>query len=417
MDLFRARLRKSFSLLFFLLIALPLLGAEFIVQRPPKLNIAREIKKVFIDPELFDDTNDKLNIKNEVVVTLKRRLNDLGRFEAILGPPRGFDPNLETVAIIHGDIISGGEIDQGQITEKAECKGGLSGLIGAAAAGDTSEQGITLSRRGMACKLPNLESSLTEAGVSAGLGLLGVQEYARLDEVIRVYKYKNFSLFAQVNLSFTRIGEVRETLAIQSDTASFSRHVVSPGTYRNVRESGDNAPLIWLWFRVTPVAPVVIRDIGVVSASNPGSALGKWYDRVTPEISDLPEGERMAIIVKLVNKTMEEFIQTISPFKDKLNAEIASGSDARVRDLLERGRFEEVKSLLQNPEKPDDLYNLGLAYEASATGIEDYEDALLFYNQALDKDPGSRLYAGGIGRMEFQLRQANRLKSTGNRDL
>lgn len=414
MNLFRSCLWRSFSLLLLLLIAFPLLGDEFIVQRPPKLEIARDIKKVFIDPELFDDTNDKLKIKNEVVVTLKRRLNDLGRFEAILGPPRGFDPNIETVAVIQGDIISGGEIDQGQITEKAECRGGLSGLIGAAAASDTSEQGITLSRRGMACKLPNLESSLTEAGVSAGLGLLGVQEFARLDEVIRVYKYKNFSLFAQVNFSFTRIGEVRETLAIQSDTASFSRHVVSPGTYRNVRESGDNAPLIWLWFRVTPVAPVIIRDIGVVSASNPGSALGKWYDRVTPSISDLPDSEREAIIVRLVNKTMEEFIQTISPYKDKLDVEIASGSDGRIKDLLERGRFEEVKSLLENPEKPDDLYNLGLAYEASATGIEDYEDALLYYNQALDKNPGSRLYAGGIGRMEFQLRQANRLKSNRN---
>ncbi|MCP4757329.1 MAG: hypothetical protein GY866_41240, partial [Proteobacteria bacterium] len=58
----------------------------------------------------------------------------------------------------------------------------------------------------------------------------------------------------------------------------------------------------------------------------------------------------------------------------------------------------------------DDLYNLGLAFEAGATTLEDYEDAMRYYSQALEKNPGTKLYAQGIGRMEFQLRASKRLK-------
>lgn len=385
-------------------------AAEFEVLRPGKLAISRDIKKVFIDPGLFNDTNDKLKIKFEVVVALKRQLNSLGRFEAIIGPPRGFDPDREIVGVIQGDIISGGEIENGQFTEKAECKGGISGLVGAATASDTSQQGITFSRRGMLCKKPNLESQLAETGLAAGLGMLGVQEFPRMDEVIRVYKYKNFSLFAQVNLSLTQIGQERETLAITADAASFSRHVISPGSFQNVRESGDNAPLIWLWFNFSPIAPVIVRDIGVVQASNPGSSLGKWYDRAAPRIDDLPKEERTKIVTSLVNKTLTEFIRTISPYREKIVTEVASGGNSTARESLERGQFQKAQQLLENAKEHPDLYNLGLTYEATASTLEDYEDALRYYSQALDLAPGTKLYAQGIGRMELQLRLSNRLK-------
>ncbi len=408
--------RKTINLMFklsVLLLFFPVSlvsAAQFEVLRPGKINIPRNIKKVFIDPDLINSDNDKLELKNDVVVTLKRRLNDLGRFQTFVGPPRGFDPNRETVAIIQGDIISGGEIDQGQLTEKAICRGGLSGAIGALSARESTQQGLTLSRRRMLCKLPNLTSQLVESGLTAGLSALGVKEYPRLDEVIRVYKYKNFSIFAQINLSFTQIGSQRETLAIRADAASFSRHVIDPDTYQNVRESGDNASLIWLWFRVTPVAPVVIKKIGIIQGSNPGSHLGKWYNRKVPNVSDIPKKERQKITMQLVNKTLTQFIQTISPYKSIIETEIASGGDSKAREKLEEGRYQEVKKILHNPNDPEDLYNLGLAYEAGALTIEDYEDAMYYYSQALDKDPNKKLYAQGIGRMEFQLRIAKKLK-------
>lgn len=379
-------------------------AAKFTVQRPGKLNIPRNIKKVFINPEHINDTNDKLKLKSQVIISLVKKLNNLGRFDVIIGPPRGFDPNQETVAIIQGDVISGGETDNGQLTEKAVCQGGLSGLVGAVTAKNTSKQGITISRRRMLCKKPSLVSKAVESGIATGLSLLGVQEYAPIDEVIRVYKYKNVSLFAQVNLSFTQIGTERETLTIRADAASFSRHTISPGSFKNVRESGDNAPLIWLWFKVTPIAPVVIRDIGVVKATNPDSYLGKWYDYIAPDVEDIPSNERTQIIAKLVNKTITQFIQTISPYHVVVDIELADGGNSQAKEKIQQGKYQQAKNILKNSSDPDDLYNLGLSFEAGATSIEDYQDAMRYYGEALDKKPGVKLYAQGIGRMEFQLR-------------
>jgi len=379
-------------------------ATQFEVQRPGKRAISRSIKKVFIDPGNINDTADKLLLKSEVMAALKRRLNKMGRFDVIIGPPAGFDPNRETVAVIQGDIISGGEVDQGQLTEKAECKSGISGLVGAGTAGNSSNQGITFSRRGMLCKLPTMESRLVEKGLSMGLSLLGVQEFPRYDEVVRVYKYKNLSLFAQVNLSFTQIGTNRETLTIRSDAASFSRHTVSPGSYHNVRESGDNAPLIWFWFRFTPIAPVVIREIGVVRATNPDSYRARWYEKVAPNIRDIDPKEKKEILSQLVHKTLTQFIQTISPYRTLIQTEVASGGNDRAQKMIEEGQYQKARDLLVSATTPDDLYNLGLTYEAGATTIEDYEDAMQLYSQALAKKPNSALFAQGIGRMEFQLR-------------
>ena len=387
------------------------LAARFEVQRPAKLNISRDIKKVFIDPGLITNINDKFNLKNEVIETLKDRLNALGRFQVIVGPATGFDPNRETVAVIQGDVISGGETDSGQLTEQAECKGGISGLVGAATEANRTQQGITFSRRGMLCKKSSMTSDLVEQGLTAGLSLIGIQEYPRYDEVIRVYKYENVSIFAQVNLSFTKIGLERRTITIRSDAASFSRHTLSPGSYRNVRESGDNAIIIWLWFRLVPIAPVINRQVGVVDASNPGSVRGKWYDYLAPEPADVPKKERRKIVTRLVNKTLTEFIRAISPYRAIIETETASGGNARARELIENGKFIKARELLQGASKAGDLYNLGLAYEASASSVEDYEDALRFYSEAIRKKPGEKLFAQGIGRMEFQLRAYKRIKN------
>ena len=53
-----------------------------------------------------------------------------------------FDPNREMVAVIQGAVISGGEIDTGQLTEKAICQGGISGILGAATAGGSISKAI-----------------------------------------------------------------------------------------------------------------------------------------------------------------------------------------------------------------------------------------------------------------------------------
>lgn len=379
-------------------------AAQFEVNRPGKLSIPRDIKKVFIDPQNINDSADRLKLKSVMLKALQTRLDSLGRFEVTVGPPGGFDPNRETVAVIQGDIISGGEVDQGQFTEKAECKGGLAGLAGAGSARSSSEQGITFSRRGMLCKVHTLQSHLVEQGLSAGLSLLGVQEFPPYDEVVRIYRYKNLSLFAQANLSFTQIGSRRETLSIRSDAASFSRHKVARGSFRNVRESGDNAPLIWLWFRFAPIAPVVIREIGVIQATNPDSYRARWYERTSPKIEDIDPAEKKEVLNRLVNKTLNQFIQSISPYKAVIQADVATGGNSAAAGKIESGQYLTARKMLTNATTPDDLYNLGLTFEAAATTIEDYEDAKRYYSEAFSKEPSSRLFAQGIGRMEFQLR-------------
>jgi len=45
-----------------------------------------------------------------------------------------------------------------------------------------------------------------------------------------------------------------------------------------------------------------------------------------------------------------------------------------------------------------------LTFEAAATTVEDYEDAMRFYSEAFSRKPASVMFAQGIGRMEFQLR-------------
>ena len=403
--------RFTFLILVAQLFAATAYAAPFSILKPAKLTIPADIEKVFIDPQWVDATNDALEIKNQALRTLRDRLNQLGRFTVFLGPPRDFDPNRETVAVIQGSVVSSAEVIQGQFTEKGECRGGFSGIAGALTAREKTEQGITFSRRGMLCKRPELSSRLVEAGITAGLSMLGVNEYPRLDEVIRVYKYRNIALFAQVNLSLTQIGDVRQTLAITAEAASFARHIVNPDTYRNVRESGDNAPLIWLWFRFSPVAPVVIRDIGIVSASNPGSFLADHYQRFTPSVADISVEERYRIISGLVDNTLVEFINTISPYRTQVEIPIASGGNDEAREKLEGGEYDEVKELLKEPQDPADFYNLGLAYEAGARSVRDYEDALFYYTRAFEASPGEMIFARGIGRMEFQLKAANRLRN------
>ena len=89
------------------------------VYRLNKFVIDPAIKKIFISPKLISDQNDKFGFKNQILDQLQKSLNISGRFKVTIGEPKGFDPNIETVAIIQGDIISGGEVINGQFTEKA----------------------------------------------------------------------------------------------------------------------------------------------------------------------------------------------------------------------------------------------------------------------------------------------------------
>ena len=84
-----------------------------------------------------------------------------------------------------------------------------------------------------------------------------------------------------------------------------------------------------------------------------------------------------------------------------------------MEEFLKNGNSEKaieiIESIPQNHREADDWYNLGLAYEANAKSIEDYENARRYYINALEKNPGEQIYAQGIGRCYLYLSEIKKL--------
>ncbi len=382
------------------------LAETFQVQRLGNLNIPKSISKVFIPENLIESSNDQFGFKAQVIKELQTELSKLGRYQVFIGEPTGFDPNTEVVAVIQGDVVSGGGVVSGQMTEKAVCKGGLSGIGGAVASGTTSEQGITVSGRGFLCKKPDVASIATEAIIELATG------GAPIDEVIRIYKYKNVSLFLQVNLSMTQLGTDRTTLLIRSESAGFSRHYPESSSYANVRESSEGAFIIMPLIQTILVAPMPKR-LALVQGSNVGSNIGRFYNWVAPEPDDIPEQEMNQIRQKIVTKTLRPFIRDVTPYRISIEVEIDDAGTAA--DELRAGKFDQARQLLEDLESPSDadLYHLGLTLEATAITQEDLDDARRLYSQAFDLSPKAS-YAKSLGRLEKALRSLKKSNQSSN---
>ena len=116
--------------------------SQFEVQRPYRITVPREVKKVFIREDLITANNDKLGIKSHVLQELAKLLNSMGRFKVSVVKSldeKQFEAEKETVAVIQGELISGGEIDRGQFTDLTTCTGGIGGRISSAAAAAINE--------------------------------------------------------------------------------------------------------------------------------------------------------------------------------------------------------------------------------------------------------------------------------------
>jgi len=398
-------------------------------NRLNRIQINDKIKKIFISEGLITNDNDKYKYKNEVISYLKDRLGSSGKYTVVVGKPVGVDLNKETVAIISGEVISSGEIVTGQFSEVAYCKGGLIGLMSdfAAVASSTNislksmrcqqcsgefnkttnmcSGTVTIGTCAITCKSPSLPVEVTE--FVAGL-LLGASPEI---QVVRIYKYKNISLFLQVNLSITEFGKVRKMVYSRTDSSSFGRHYTQPGSIAHVRESSQGAGLILPLVNVVMVAPMP-EELAIVKASNPGSAIGKWYDRVAPDAADISEGERESIRKQLVHKTVNEFVKNIIPYKIEVEIEVDSEGNEDSIKLIKEGNYTEAIQAIKNVDpllKPD-MYNLALLLEATANIKDNYEEALSYYIQLNDKTPDDR-YIEGIGRIEKVIRNMKRIKN------
>ncbi len=393
---------------------------QFEVQRPSRITVPSEVKKVFIREDLVVNTNDQLGIKSQVLKQLASELNRMGRFEVSVVQTleeNNIDAEKETVAVIQGEVISGGEVDKGQFTDLATCTGGISGRLSSATAAGITDKAITLDNwRGYVCRRGAFASDVTELALSSAFALAGFEEgIPPKNQVVRTYKYKNLSLFAQANFSFTIIGLKRETLAIRADSANFGRSITEKDSYRNVKEShlisltlGSLISSIRI-----PIFPIPSRELALAGRSNPKRIFYGKNRLPVPGKHDLPSKEKKQVIQKLVFKTLESFIRTISPYKVMVNAEVANGGKEEAAKLLIEGKPENARKIFQSIPEGDrdsaDWYNLGLAYEASAVSPEDYEDARRYYIIALEKDPGTKLYAQAIGRIRRYLAETGKL--------
>ena len=418
-----------FQVIFFLLnlSAIVLISActaptlsHFEVQRPSIITVPRELKKVYIREDLITANNDKLGIKSQLLQELARLLNNMGRFKVSVVKSldeKQFDAEKESVAVIQGEVISGGEVDRGQFTDVATCTGGIGGRISSAAAAAINKEAVTLDNwRGYVCRRGALASDVTEIALSSAFAMAGLGEtIPPKNQVVRIYKYKNLSLFAQSNFSFTIIGLERETLTIRADSANFGRSIIEKGSYRNIKESHlISLTLGSLISSISiPIFPIPSRELAVAKKSNPGQFFYNNKPLPIPNIQDLPKKEKNQLIKQLVNKTLISFIRTISPYKVKVSAEIATGGEAETVNFFKEGKTNKIRELIERiPEderESEDWYNLGLAYEASALSTEDYEDARRFYIYALEKKPGTKIYAQGVGRTRSYLAETRKL--------
>jgi len=383
---------------------------ELSIQHPAKLSLKRDIRKVFIDPAYIQNTNDKLGIKNLVIEALKKRLNDLGRFEVAIGPVQGIDEEKDTVALIQGSIVSGELVEDGQYSEIATCKGGISGLVGGVTGISATKQGVTVSRRGLLCKPGNISSVVAELGVSALFAFAGIEEMrAPVDEVIRVYKYKNISMFAQTSFSITELGKNREMITIRSDSANFGRQIIESA--KNVHESyvalGDALQLL-----LTPVAPLHYKRYALATETNRGSVRGNWVNYIVPKASNIPARERKGVIDQLINESLKPFIRTISPYTVKAFISIDESGNERAVELIKKRKWKKARKILGKiaSREAADEYNYGLTFEAGAETADDYRDAKRLYFSALEMESEKMIYAQGVGRMERRLREYKKIQ-------
>ena len=117
------------------------------------------------------------------------------------------------------------------------------------------------------------------------------------------------------------------------------------------------------------------REIALAKLSNPKNKFYSKNNLPVPKNYDFAPGEKKIIFEKLINGTIDSFINTISPYKVLVEAQISAGGKANVKELLINGNSKKAIEIIESiPEKhreEEDWYNLGLAYEHSAISIED----------------------------------------------
>ena len=207
-----------------------------------------------------------------------------------------------------------------------------------------------------------------------------------LVETVVYWPYKSIRGTMGLEMKLTRLNP-DEVISVSFDTRQASYKIGGkPGSYKEKLLSG------------VQMAESTLIDVKGRKDTDSGI-----------ENSDLvlPNFEQM--VADLAESIAAQFVRSIAVTQKFVTYPIATGGNETGRLLIEAGAYEMAIETLtrvldQAAEKnPDDLYNLGLCYEATG----DYGLAEVVYNDAIKIEPEDYTYALGLGRME-RLKRENR---------
>ena len=395
---------------------------ELNVQRPAQLHVPREVMEIFIRQDMVKAEGDQLNLKEILLQELVNELNYQGRFNAQIVETFPVEKLVlgQRVGLIQGEIVSGGEKEIGQFTELATCKGGTGGRLSTDDSIAIGEDALTFDDRAYVCRPRGLDSSINDLRTATSSTDIGVNaDLPPVNQVIRTYRYRNISLYAETVLSLTIIGGDQEqnTIAVRISTGSFGKQIIDPESYRHRYEARPVQGIANLVNRSPiPLIPIPIRELAFVEQTKPEEIFYQGNRLPKPNLNALPDKEREKILQKLGSKAVESFIQSISPTTQRIKALIAEGGqEERAEELLRDGLWDEARqrleSLSKNDRTAEDWYNLGLSYEAGALSRDDYQQARRAYLEALKKENMNRDFAASLGRVERRLAEYRQLAS------
>ncbi len=395
---------------------------ELNVQRPAQLHVPKEVTEIFIVQDMVQAEGDQLNLKEILLQELVNELNYLGRFNAQIVETLPVEKLVfgQRIGVIQGEIVSGGEKEIGQFTELATCKGETGGRLSSDASVTIGEDALTFDGRSYVCRPGGLDSSLNDlVKATSSTEIVVNSDLPLVNQVIRTYRYRNISLYAETIFSLTIVGGDQEqnTIAVRISTGSYGKQIIDPESYRHRYEARPVQGIANLVDRSTnPLIPIPIRELAFVEQTKPEEIFYQGNRLPKPNLKALPDKEREKILQKLGSKTVESFIQSISPTAQRIKALIAEGGkEERAEELLRDGLWDKARqrleSLSKNDRTAEDWYNLGLSYEAGALSRDDYQQARGAYLEALKKENMNKDFVASLGRVEQRLAEYRQLAS------
>ena len=395
---------------------------ELNVQRPAQLHVPKEVTEIFIVQDMVQAEGDQLNLKEILLQELVNELNYLGRFNAQLVETLPVEKLVfgQRIGVIQGEIVSGGEKEIGQFTDLATCKGETGGRLSSDASVTIGEDALTFDGRSYVCRPGGLDSPLNDLGkATSSTEIVVNSDLPLVNQVIRTYRYRNISLYAETIFSLTIVGGDQEqnTIAVRISTGSYGKQIIDPESYRHRYEARPAQGIANLVARSTnPLIPIPIRELAFVEQTKPEEIFYQGNRLPKPNLNALLDKEREKILQKLGSKTVESFIQSISPTTQRIKALIAEGGkEERAEELLRDGLWDKARqrleSLSKNDRTAEDWNNLGLSYEAGALSRDDYQQARGAYLEALKKENMNKDFAASLGRVEQRLAEYRQLAS------